>query len=80
MVFSSTSALHSYHVQHAQQVQVMNQVCRCTHLPHADFISIGFESPAGQTYSSAADLGKVMALIFSSDEPQEGQVCISNPI
>ena len=58
----------------------MNQVCRCTHLPHADFISIGFESPAGQTYSSAADLGKVMALIFSSDEPQEGQVRISNSI
>lgn len=47
-------------------------------LPNADFISIGFESPAGQTYASAADLGKVMALIFSDDKPfnpQAGQVC-----
>ena len=44
----------------------------------ADYISIGFESPAGQTYASAADLGKLMTLIFSNDKPlnpQEGQVC-----
>ena len=46
-------------------------------LLYADFISIGFESPAGQTYASAADLGKLMTLIFSNDKPlnpQEGQV------
>jgi hypothetical protein len=46
-------------------------------LPHADFISVGFEAPAGQTYASAADLGKFMALIFNDDKPfnpQTGQV------
>lgn len=45
---------------------------------HSEYISIGWESPAGQTYASAADLGKLMALLFSSDEAgnsRDGQVC-----
>ena len=36
----------------------------CTCLSHAAFLELGFASPAGQTYVSAADLGKFMALIF----------------
>ena len=32
-----------------------------------EFISIGWESPAGQAYSSVADLGKLMSLLFSTD-------------
>ena len=43
-----------------------------------DYISIGWESPAGQTYASAADLGKLMTLLFNSDEEYNlrgGQVC-----
>ena len=43
----------------------------------SEFISIGFESPAGQSYSSAADLAKLMALMFSTDKPHDiktGQV------
>ena len=43
----------------------------------SEFISIGFEAPAGQSYSSAADLAKLMALMFSTDKPHDlktGQV------
>ena len=45
----------------------------------SEFISIGWESPAGQTYASTSDLGKLMALMFSIDtsyNPKEGQVCM----
>ena len=55
----------------------MGDVSTYTLFPYVDFISIGFESPAGQTYASAADLGKLMTLVFSTDEPvdpQKGQV------
>lgn len=34
----------------------------------ADLIDIGWDAPAGQTYSSAADLAKIMALAFSTDK------------
>lgn len=58
--------------------RVINYISRCTVFSmHADFISVGFEAPAGQTYASTADLGKFMALIFNDDKafnPQAGQV------
>ena len=53
--------------------------CQCIFTHASDFISIGWESPAGQTYASASDLGKLMALMFSTDKPynpQTQQVCI----
>lgn len=45
-----------------------------------DFISIGWDAPAGQTYSTVSDLGKLMMLVFSDDKPvnkSKGQVSVS---
>ena len=36
---------------------------------YADFISMGWDSPAGQTYASADDLAKLMMLVFKTDQP-----------
>ncbi len=47
-------------------------------LSFIEFIDIGWESPAGQTYSTVSDLAKVMMLVFSNDKPANkstGQVC-----
>ena len=41
----------------------------------ADLIDIGWEAPAGQTFSSAADLAAIMALVFSPDKSSDSQVC-----
>ena len=39
------------------------------YISNPDFISIGWESPAGQAYASTSDLGKLMSLMFSTDKP-----------
>jgi len=33
------------------------------------FVDIGWESPAGQSYSSVADLAQLMLLMFRDDQP-----------
>lgn len=40
----------------------------------ADFIDIGWDSAAGQSYSSTADLAKLMTLIFSDNKSSSDQV------
>lgn len=40
----------------------------------AELIDIGWDSPAGQTYSTTADLAKMMALAFSTDKSLGSQV------
>ena len=40
----------------------------------ADMIDVGWDASAGQTYSSAADLAKLMTLAFSTDGSSDTQV------
>ena len=40
----------------------------------ADLIDIGWDAPAGQTYSSVEDLAKIMTLAFSTDKSSGSQV------
>jgi len=40
----------------------------------ANFIDIGWDSAAGQSYSSTADLAKLMSLIFNSEQSSKVQV------
>ena len=47
---------------------------------HADFVSMGWDAPAGQTYSTVSDLAKIMMLVFGDDKPvnkSAGQVSIT---
>ncbi len=40
----------------------------------AEFINIGWDSSAGQSYSSTADLAKLMSLVFSNQKSSKDQV------
>ena len=40
----------------------------------ADFIDIGWDASAGQSYSSTADLAKLMSLVFSTTKSSKDQV------
>ena len=40
----------------------------------ADFINIGWDSSAGQSYSSSADLAKLMSLVFHNEKSSKVQV------
>ena len=38
-------------------------------LSNSEFISMGWDAPAGQAYSTVADLAKLMMLVFRDDQP-----------
>ena len=40
----------------------------------ADFIDLGWDASAGQSYSTTADLAKFMGLIFSTEKSSKEQV------
>ena len=42
----------------------------------ADFIDIGWDASAGQSYSTTADLAKLMLLVFSDEKSSEEQVSV----
>ena len=77
-LFRASTLYYSAYIIALVLGRVINYISRRTIFSmHADFISIGFEAPAGQTYASTADLGKFMAMIFNDDKPfnpQAGQV------